>query len=836
MRYLIFALLASTLTFGAAHPALSAQPGQALILVENPGPQTAAALLAEDLMVVRDLGSILLVVASPERLAALDAADLEWRILDTSLEGKTYYTAGVPAGADLAAIAPGTRVLWSAGTDAVMVATSEQVDQISGASIEVARVFMRPIRVPAAARPLPPAMALDPDPAIQQMVDQVSIAGVTAMVQRMQNFVTRHSATDSADAAARWVHDQFVSFGIDSVYYQHWSSTYSDNVVASIPGTRFPERVVVIGGHYDSTTGSSTAPAPGADDDASGTACVLECARILSQYPHDYTITFVAFAGEEQGLLGSEAYASQARTNGDDILGMVQVDMIGYLQAGDLLDLDIISNSGSAWIRDLVVEVGGFYVPGFSIVPGSLPGGASSDHASFWAAGYDAVLFFEDSGAYSPYIHTTNDVIGVSYNSEALAERSVKTAVGLLATMAKAPAVVMTHTPLGNTTDILNPYRVVAEVSALEALNPDSTFVRYSTQAGTFDVPLTVTANPNEYEGFIPAQQGGTFVDYYVSVQGVSGYRVTSPADAPLTWHRFFVGQITTAFNDEFEADSGWTVGDTGDNATAGIWVRADPVGSYSGTSPVQPEDDHTPAPGVACWVTGNAAPGQSQGTNDVDNGKTTVKSPIYDLSGLQNAGVRYYRWFTNDTGSGPETDEWAVDASSDGGATWVRIETALTSDRSWRLVERWLADYIQLTSQVRFRFIARDDSPGSIVEAAVDDFAIVVYEQPSSAVSSPEPVAPRQVVLEPVKPNPFNPWTEIRFTVPEPGGKVRLAIFDVTGREVRVLADGELLAGTTALTWDGRDGAGAAMPSAVYFCRLEAAGESRVQKLVLVR
>lgn len=833
MRFVICAALVALLA-SAASPAASAPPAsESFILVTDPTPSTAAALLGEDVMVVRDLERLLLAVAPPDHFALFDELDLSWQVLDASIAGKTYYTVDLRGGS-LAARVPGVRILWSDRDLAVIEATPEEADLVTG-YFEIARVFMRPIRLAPAAKPVMPSVLVEPDPVIQQMVNMVTGSNIDATVLRLQNFRTRRSTSDSADAAARWISDQFVSFGIDSVYFHHWSATYSDNVVASIPGARFPEQIVVIGAHYDSYS-STPGNEPGADDDASGVGCVLECARILSQYPHDFTITFVAFSGEEQGLLGSEAYASQARANGDDIVGAVAVDMIGYLAAGDLMDLDIITNTGSGWIRDLVIQVGGFYNPGFSIVTGSLPGGAGSDHSSFWSAGYDAILFFEDTGNYSPYIHTTNDVIGTSYNSPALAVNSVRSAVALMATMAKAPAVIMTHTPLGNTTDTQNPYRVVAEVNAIEPLDPDSTFVRYSIPAGTFTTPLTATANPAEYEGFIPAQPGGTFVDYYVSVMGESGYRVTSPADAPASWHRFFVGQITTVLSDELEAESGWTVGDTGDNATSGIWVRADPVASFNGSTMVQPEDDHTPAPGVACWVTGNAGAGQPQSTNDVDNGKTTVKSPIYDLSAVPNAAVRYYRWYTNDTGSSPETDIWAVDASSDGGTTWVRIETLGTSDRSWRLVERYLPDFITPTAQMRFRFVARDDAPGSIVEAAIDDFSIAAYEQPSSAVPVATPAPAHELTLAAVTPNPFNPSAEIRFFVPEPGTKVTLAIYDATGREVRVLAAGELMAGERKLRWDGRDAAGFEMPSAVYFCRLEAGAAERTQKLVLVR
>jgi hypothetical protein len=592
---------------------------------------------------------------------------------------------------------------------------------------------------------------------------------------------------------------------------------------------------VVIGGHYDSTTPNHSI-APGADDDASGTACVLEVARVLSNYTHDYTITFVAFCGEEQGLLGSEAYASTAAANGDDIIGAFAVDMIGYVEPGDAVDIDIVSNTSSQWIRDLVIDVGGAYVPGFPVVPGSLPGGAGSDHSSFWAAGYDAILFFEDTDDYSPYIHTASDVVGTSYNHPTMALNSVKVATGLMATMAKAPPVVISHTPLENTPDTQNPYRAVAEILTTTTLNPDSLLVRYSTAAGTFDLTMSSTGGPNEFEAFIPAQLGGTFVDYFIVAEDMDAHRVTHPADAPSEVHGFFVGAITPIVEDDIEVESGWTAGVPGDNATTGIWVRVDPNGTNSGSTPVQPEDDHTPAPGVNCFVTGNAPPGSSQGSNDVDNGKTTLLSPVYDLSGYPNAWAHYYRWFSNDTGSGAGTDAWAVDVSSDGGTSWASVEYTFDSNHAWDLVTRDLTELISLTSQVQFRFIARDDSPGSIVEAAIDDFSIMTYEEPTTAVLERGPAVASRIVLEQNEPNPFNPETTIRFSIPAPGQKVTLRIFDLMGREVTRLLEDEPVIGAAAVRWDGRSAIGSEMPSAVYFYRLDAGEKSFTRKLVLVR
>lgn len=826
MRKLLFAALCISVAAGA----FAAARDRALVVVDHAGPETAAALLDVDVMVVRDMERYLLAAATPEELARLNDAGAFWRVLDPSMSGKTYYTVTLGHESRLPALESLVRVLRADAYDAVVEASPVEIEKAMTAGFEVARVFVRPIRLSRHAAPATPRKALVADPSIQAMVDAVSITNYNSYVQRLQDFVTRQANTDSCQAAANWIKATYESFGIDSVEFHNYSATYKDNVVATIPGVGDPSKIILIGGHYDSYTGT-TNNAPGADDDATGTACALECARILGQYDWNYTLVFMAFGGEEYGLYGSEGYASDAAARGDDIVAAIAVDMIGYVAGGDAIDLDIISNTGSQWIRDAVDVAAADYVPSLSVVTGALPGGASSDHASFWANGYDAILFFEDTGNYSPYIHTTSDVVGVSYNSPTLAERSVKAAVGLLATLAEPFRIAIIHAPLPDTEDTGNAYRVTAEIVSAEALEPDSLLVHWSNGGDWSEIAMTATGNPNEYEAFIPAQSGGTWVDYYLSAGDVVGNRATSPKDAPASTHRFFVGVITTVWFDDFEAAGGWSVGDAGDDATTGIWERCDPQATEA-----QPGDDHTPSPGVNAYITQCAA-GTSVGSYDVDGGKTTLISPNIDLSGEADAHLRYWLWYVNDAGSAPGTDYWYARVSDDGGQTWVTLDSTYGSTRPWTLVQHDLSQHISLTNQVRFKFVASDEGSGSIVEAGVDDVEIVSYQSGvSTGVDENGPAAPKRVVLGPNVPNPFNPVTKIEFAVPAPGRKVTLKIYDLSGREVRTLVDAERLSGERSVTWNGTDDAGRDVASGVYFYRLEAGAEKFAKKLVLVR
>jgi hypothetical protein len=810
-----------------------AQPDdRMLVAVESPERGTSAALLTAGITVVADMERYLLVIASDEDLAKLEALSLRARILDDNINGKTYYTTAVRNDGVHNRIRTKVRVLRYDGIDAVIEAPPERAERIVAEGVDIARVFLRPIRLAPVEKPV--RSVTQADPIIEALVDSVSSVEIDGTVLRLQNFVTRHSTRDSCQSAANYIKARFESFGIDSVYFHHFSDTYKDNVVAVIPGVGDGGQTVVIGGHYDSVTGDYDF-CPGADDNASGTAGVLECARVLAKQQFDATIVLVAFCGEEQGLVGSAAFAGEAADRDDNIIAMINMDMIGYVAPGDSIDLDVIDNESSQWLRDLVMDVGGLYVPELSLVDGNLPGGASSDHRSFWTSGFDAILFFEDSGDYSPYIHTANDVVGTSYVSPTLAERSVKVGVALAATLAEPFRVAIRHTPVGNQEDTRNPYRITAEVITTTTLDPNAMFVSYDTGGGIVPVPLVPTGVADMYEAYIPAQPAGTVVDYYLVAHNAGGYQTTHPKGVPDENHRFVVGSVSVILEDDFETDTGWVVGAPDDNAFTGIWVRVDPNGTSQLGKIIQPGDDHTPDPGVMCFVTGNAPPFSSAGAGDIDFGKTTLFSPVYDLSGYSNAWVRYYRWYTNDTGGDIPADEWIVDVSADSGQSWVRLETVPTSRRSWHLVEKHLLEFIPLTSSVQFRFVAADIDPPSIVDASLDDFSIITYVD--STPTTVQPNLPQGAMsLSQNFPNPFNPETRIRLEIGGAGERVTLRIYDAAGRLVTTLLDNEFVVGERIVRWDGRRDGGGRVATGVYFYRLEAGGQTLSRKLAVIR
>ena len=210
----------------------------------------------------------------------------------------------------------------------------------------------------------------------------------------------------------------------------------SRNVIATKTGTTDPDQQVIICAHMDDTSEQPQVRAPGADDNGSGTIAVIEAARLFVESQFEKTIKFCLWTGEEQGLLGSEAYAGDAYGNGDDIVGVFNFDMIGWDGNDDYLgELHCGTMSSSQELGYLFEDVITDYE--ISIVPVLLTWGSTdrSDHASFWDYDYPAMLGIEDfTDDFNPYYHTTDDnlsIIDVDFFTE-----YTKAAVGAVATMA----------------------------------------------------------------------------------------------------------------------------------------------------------------------------------------------------------------------------------------------------------------------------------------------------------------------------------------------------------------------------------------------------------------
>ncbi len=390
-----------------------------------------------------------------------------------------------------------------------------------------------------------------------------------------------------------------------------------------------------------------------------------------------------------------------------------------------------------------------------------------------------------------------------------------------------------------------------------------------ATQASLSDAELDLDYTPLHDHTDAAGQfdLGSVPVGSYGVVVRCPGYipvafdRQLGPGDASMSF------QLAPAPTyDALEASAGWTVGAPGDNAAAGQWTLVDPVGTSAGgfgsvtadggagwlgrpggtapahedhgealgltTGPVQPEDDRSPS-GVKCFVTGQGTDPADVAQADVDFGRTSLTSPVLDLTGKTVPTIGYWRWFYTSTPGGP--DYLSVLISNDNGAAWVPVETTRELHNHWEERAVRVADYVAPSSQVRLKFVAADEGGTSVVEAAIDD--VTLYDAASLPVgSSPDPgMRPSRLRWRTPWPNPGVGSLRIVLEVPAPG-PVEAEVLDLQGRHVAMLFRAMAGAGAMVLAWDGVKGDGRRADPGIYFLRARAGRETATVRFVKLR
>ena len=273
---------------------------------------------------------------------------------------------------------------------------------------------------------------------VKSLMDAVEIDNLRTTVQHLQDYGRRQYNTTQAYEAGQWIYEQFENLGLDveEFPFSYQGNESSPNIIATQWGTKYPDQYIICGSHYDSERmGDGGQECPGADDNATGVATVLETARILSEYNFDYSIIYCSFSAEEIGLVGSEAYASFCSDMGMNIIGYFNNDMNGYLHPGNEIHIDLIYPDNVDAIGDYYTNVAEVYFPEMQVRHIDFKNG-DSDHTSFNNNGFMGIYPFEDKDNYSPYIHTLDDIIGTSVNSFEQSERFTQMNIACVATLA----------------------------------------------------------------------------------------------------------------------------------------------------------------------------------------------------------------------------------------------------------------------------------------------------------------------------------------------------------------------------------------------------------------
>ena len=266
-------------------------------------------------------------------------------------------------------------------------------------------------------------------------------------------------------------------------------------------------------------------------------------------------------------------------------------------------------------------------------------------------------------------------------------------------------------------------FRISTELVGKGSVDPDSgqITVRVNGEESTYAMSAV---GPNLFDAVLPATPCATPIEFKVAVSLEVG---ATYADPPTGWYNVTVGESTEIiFRDEMEdvggSENDWTITSDG-SLTTGEWERVDPNGTIYNSQMAAPEDDATGgSQNTKCYVTENGVTDGSAGSADVDNGSTSLVSPVLEVSGTSGI-VSYSRWFFDSQ----STDELKTYVSNDDGASWVFVHSTGSTGSEWETTSFAIVDYVVPTNLVRVGFITDDLDPPSIVEAGIDNFQLEV-------------------------------------------------------------------------------------------------------------
>ena len=346
---------------------------------------------------------------------------------------------------------------------------------------------------------------------------------ILGYLENLTDFGPRPTGSPACQQAGKYIYQEFKDMGLQ-VRYHNWSYSghQGSNIEGTIPGNNpYSDEIYIVCGHYDTVSSS-----PGADDDASGVVTAMAAANIFRNYAFNHTVRFVAFSGEELGLLGSHEYVVEAYNNGDNIVGVLNVDMIGYAETvNDGKNIKIYANSASQWLFDYTEDISDQYTTYIDLNLIHSGTSSGSDHYYFWQYGYDALFYHEYH--FNPYYHSSQDTIAnmnVTYNT--------KCAKLIIATLADLAGVNALSTP---------PYPPTITGPNTGIVGAEYIFTFHTTDPDGDDIYILV-----DWDDLTPTDWLGPYT---------SGTTI----NIPHTWTQSGIYQITAKAKDEFNSVSDWS-------------------------------------------------------------------------------------------------------------------------------------------------------------------------------------------------------------------------------------------------------------------------------------
>ncbi len=826
-------------------------------------------------------------------LNELDRAGLKYAIVDKDPWTDEYFLVTTFEGVEKAHLEPYGKILLKDPAGVLLKTTSEKAEELRGLRYTVIPIHHQPLPL----KYKPPAMLIKPvikySVGIDSLLNLISQDSLYTWDLRLQNFKTRYSYSDSIIKARDWLFQKFISFGMDSLwlhYYYYDSPQY--NVVAVVPGTVQPDRVIVVGGHYDSVVyGSGNDPltwAPGADDNASGTVAALEMARIITQHPLPVTVMFVPFAQEEQGLYGSYAFAQYLHDNNTNLDLTINSDMIGHSIDTDQ-DIMIYADPGAMDYVNLMAGMANTYTYLRPVYGGQTPG---SDHYSFYQWGYDAVCALEgdffNNGWHKNY--DVVDSLDFNYMREA-----VKMCLATLCMAGNSPSPVESL-KVKNAGDGHTVY--------LEWLPnpPDENLVHYNIYYGAtsrlYDSTRQVTAPCDTLRGLTEN------TTYYMTVTAVNSddfESIVKPEVSVATYH-FTLDQGILLVDETYDQTlsynfvNGDSINAFYDRALHGYtYTYVDhsyPDGSPQNQLHISELLHYSP---VIIHSEDNRGMRSFAATYDstyltlkayLDNGGKVIIEGRRNLS-FGNDGDFVIRDFY--PGEIPydymkiksvnvplwspayRSEEFTGAQSSGFGYPDLQIDSLRVAQCSGGINPPLAGKvpgvgYIDslMAGEVIYKFDSAHDTSGSKGKPVAfrylgSDYSVIYFDFPiyfiqeaqacsllhralsdlgmyPSAVEEEEGSnLPLTFSLKQNFPNPFNSETVIEYFLPQVS-RVKITIYNLLGQRVKVLLNARESAGNKKVTWDGKNGRGEVVSSGIYFYRIEADEFTQTKRMVLLK
>jgi len=259
---------------------------------------------------------------------------------------------------------------------------------------------------------------------VKSVISNLTVDGPKANLEKFTSFRTRYYRSETGKQSQVWLESKINEITSNSAssslkkrittreFPHAWDQS---SLITTINGSTSPDEVIIISAHQDSTNMWPFLPAPGADDDGSGTVTILEAYRALleSDFKPNRTVEFHWYSAEEGGLLGSQAVAKDYQARGVKVVAMSQFDMTAWVKKGTREEVGVITD----YTDNKLTEFNKGLVEEYLAIPyvETKCGYACSDHASWGKAGYPAIFTIESSFANSNHhIHTANDRIDIS--------------------------------------------------------------------------------------------------------------------------------------------------------------------------------------------------------------------------------------------------------------------------------------------------------------------------------------------------------------------------------------------------------------------------------------